>query len=151
MQCGIELFTVDTIPTKSRYFWSLIIHTFWSPAISNQEHTFFQIFMEAVHYRFFLRVTVFSSQDQDIKKKKKNGNLTDGLWPDSTSAKQAETVEAFLTITLFRIFLCEFLLCCGFLHTQALSRDRLHRFAADDGTVLTWQPTASNHSNKEQW
>lgn len=68
MQRGIELFTVDTIPTKSRYFWSLIIHTFWSPAISNQEHTSFQIFMEAAHYRFFLRVSIFFTRSGHKKK-----------------------------------------------------------------------------------
>jgi len=143
--------------TKIKYFWSnsnaalyplwrvLIIHSFWSHAFSNQEHTSFQIFMKAAHYSvFFSRVTVFSSQDQHIKK---NINL---MVDCCVTANWTETVEAFLTITLFRIFLCKFLLCCGFLHTQALSQDLLHRFAADDGTILTRQPTASNHSNKEQ-
>lgn len=64
--------------------------------------------------------------------------------------ESAETVKAFLTITLSQLLLREFLLRCGFLHTRALSWDLFHWFAADDGTILTQQPTASNHRNKEQ-
>lgn len=54
-----------------------------------------------------------------------------------------------LTVPLARCLLCQFLLCCDFRHCQAPAGIQLLWFVADDGTVLTRQLAASNHSNRK--
>lgn len=54
-----------------------------------------------------------------------------------------------LTVPLARLLLCQFLLCCDFQHCQAPAGIQLLWFVADDGTVLTRQLAASNHSNRK--
>lgn len=54
-----------------------------------------------------------------------------------------------LTVPLASLLLCQFLLCCDFRHRQAPAGIGLLWFVADDGTILTWQLAASNHSNKK--
>lgn len=57
-----------------------------------------------------------------------------------------------LTFPLATLLLCQFLLCCDFQHCQAPTGMQLLWFVADDGTVLTRQLAASNHSNrKRRW
>lgn len=54
-----------------------------------------------------------------------------------------------LTVLLARLLLWQFLLCCDFQHRQAPAGFQLLWFVADDGTILTLQFAASNHSNRK--
>lgn len=54
-----------------------------------------------------------------------------------------------LTVPLARLLLCQFLLRCDFRRCQAPAGIQLLWFVADDGTVLTRQLAASNHSNRK--